>query len=131
MMRSIVPRIKHRAIPEKDRIKKWKILTGDLVQVVKGPEAGKQGKVIKVIRKRNRVVVEGVNIVRTTPSRPSPLPSLLFFSFGDIPDCSLIVKNLLYLFHKIELSCRFFSLSSAPSSPRAELFSLLLSDFVY
>lgn len=78
-MRSIVPRIKNRTIPEHDRIKKWKILTGDLVQVIKGPEAGKQGKVVKVIRKRNRVVVEGVNIVRTLHCLPRPL---LPFSFN-------------------------------------------------
>lgn len=63
-MRSIVPRIKDRAIPEGLRIRRWRILTGDLVQMRTGPDTGKQGKVIKVIRKRNLVVVEGINVVR-------------------------------------------------------------------
>lgn len=29
-----------------------------------GPEKGKQGTVLKVIRAQNRVVIEGVNVVR-------------------------------------------------------------------
>lgn len=70
MMKSVAPRIKHRVIAEQDRVKKWKIVTGDLVQMMRGPDAGKQGKVVKVIRKRNRVVVEGVNVVRASPSPP-------------------------------------------------------------
>jgi ribosomal protein L24 len=29
-----------------------------------GPDKGKQGKVVKVIRSKNRLVVEGINVVR-------------------------------------------------------------------
>ena len=45
---------------------------GDLVQVITGKEAnkGKQGKVIKVLPKENRVIVEGVNFI-TRHLRPS------------------------------------------------------------
>ncbi|KAK8795629.1 hypothetical protein WA158_000286 [Blastocystis sp. Blastoise] len=39
----------------------WKILRGDLVEVIQGEEQGKQGKVLKVIRADNRVIVESVN----------------------------------------------------------------------
>ena len=38
--------------------KKWKIVRGDLVEVIEGPEEGKQGVVKEVIRVQNRLVVE-------------------------------------------------------------------------
>ena len=38
--------------------------TGDKVVVIAGKDKGKEGKIIKVLRKENRVVVEGVNIVK-------------------------------------------------------------------
>jgi large subunit ribosomal protein L24 len=45
------------------------IKKGDLVQVISGPtqerggDRGKQGRVIEVLREKNRVIVEGVNFV--------------------------------------------------------------------
>lgn len=41
--------------------KTWRIFTGDLVEVIAGPEKGKQGKVKRVYRKLNKVLVEGIN----------------------------------------------------------------------
>ena len=38
------------------------ILKGDLVEVVNGPCTGERGKVLAVVRKKARVVVEGVNV---------------------------------------------------------------------
>lgn len=38
------------------------IKTGDKVQVIKGKDKGKVGQVLEVLPKKNRVVVEGVNI---------------------------------------------------------------------
>ena len=38
--------------------------TGDKVVVIAGKDKGKEGKIIKVLRNENRVVVEGVNIVK-------------------------------------------------------------------
>ena len=35
--------------------------TGDKVVVISGKDKGKEGKIIKVLRNENRVVVEGVN----------------------------------------------------------------------
>ncbi|EDQ87243.1 uncharacterized protein MONBRDRAFT_33418 [Monosiga brevicollis MX1] len=45
-----------------DPIPKWKIVTGDIVQVIQGPktEIGKSGKVLRVDRKQNRLYIEGV-----------------------------------------------------------------------
>eukprot|EP01126_Amoeba_proteus_P008610 TRINITY_DN1322_c0_g1_i3.p1 TRINITY_DN1322_c0_g1~~TRINITY_DN1322_c0_g1_i3.p1 ORF type:complete len:115 (-),score=18.15 TRINITY_DN1322_c0_g1_i3:294-638(-) len=53
-----------RAVPEKDKIKKWKIVSGDLVEVSFGKDKGKQGTVLKVLRKKNKLVVKGVNITK-------------------------------------------------------------------
>jgi large subunit ribosomal protein L24 len=46
----------------------------DSVLVVAGNALGKQGKVLKVFPNRNRVIVEGVNIVKrhTRPSQKNP-----------------------------------------------------------
>ena len=38
--------------------------TGDKVVVIAGKDKGKEGKIIKVLKCDNRVVVEGVNIVK-------------------------------------------------------------------
>ena len=38
--------------------------TGDKVVVISGKDKGKEGKIIKVLRNENRVVVEGVNVVK-------------------------------------------------------------------
>lgn len=45
----------------KPKIPKWKIVRGDLVEVRKGSDKGKQGVVARVIRKQNRVIVKGAN----------------------------------------------------------------------
>jgi large subunit ribosomal protein L24 len=37
---------------------------GDEVEVIAGDHKGKTGRVLKVIRDKNRVVVEGVNMVK-------------------------------------------------------------------
>ncbi len=39
------------------------VKTGDKVQVISGAEKGKQGKVVSVSAKENKVIVEGVNKV--------------------------------------------------------------------
>lgn len=38
--------------------------TGDKVVVISGKDKGKEGKITKVLRTENKVVVEGVNIVK-------------------------------------------------------------------
>ncbi len=43
-----------------------KIKVGDNVRVISGDSKGKEGKIIRVLRKENRVVVEGINIVKKT-----------------------------------------------------------------
>jgi large subunit ribosomal protein L24 len=53
--------------------RKWRVLRGDYVQVIGGPpgDIGKKGRVLEVIRRSNRVVVEGVNYVKKFVPAPS------------------------------------------------------------
>ncbi len=41
-----------------------KLKTGDKVLIIAGKNKGKEGKIIKTIKEDNKVVVEGVNIVK-------------------------------------------------------------------
>lgn len=41
--------------------KKTKIKKGDLVEIISGKDQGKQGKILRVLKKADRVVVEGAN----------------------------------------------------------------------
>ncbi len=51
-----------------------KIHKNDMVMVIAGNSRGKTGKVLKVFRGRQRIIVEGVNIIRrhTRPSQRNP-----------------------------------------------------------
>ena len=54
--------------------RKYHIKKGDMVFVVTGESKGQQGKVLEVITKDERAIVEGVNIVsrHTKPNSKSP-----------------------------------------------------------
>lgn len=51
-----------------------RLKVGDQVVVISGEDKGKRGKVTRVLKEQNRVVVEGVKLVkrhlRQTPQRP-------------------------------------------------------------
>ena len=51
-----------------------KIHSWDLVQVISGKDKGKQGKVISVFLKEERVLVEGVNIVKKAIKKQGMTP---------------------------------------------------------
>ncbi|XP_068397148.1 large ribosomal subunit protein uL24m isoform X2 [Eschrichtius robustus] len=58
----------------------WHLFYGDRVEILEGKDAGKQGKVVQVIRQRNWVVVEGLNthyryIGKTVDYRGTMIPS--------------------------------------------------------
>ncbi len=55
-------------------MKKFKIKKGDLVMVMSGKDRGSKGHVLQVIRSKDRVVVEGVNIIkkRVKPTAENP-----------------------------------------------------------
>jgi large subunit ribosomal protein L24 len=56
-----------------------KIKKGDRVEVLTGKYRGKQGKVLKSFPESNRVVVEGVNLVKkhSRPSQENPQGGIL------------------------------------------------------
>jgi large subunit ribosomal protein L24 len=56
------------ATPERVRMNLRK---NDTVQVITGRDAGKQGKVLKVLREKNRVIVQGVGFTKKH-TRPNP-----------------------------------------------------------
>lgn len=62
------------AVKHKIHVKK-----GDLVMVITGKDAGKKGKVLEVLPKKGRVVVEKVNVVKrhTKPTQSMPQGGIL------------------------------------------------------
>jgi large subunit ribosomal protein L24 len=59
--------------------KKLHIKKGDTVYVNAGESKGQQGRVLEVIRKSNRAIVEGINLVskHTKPNAKSPQGGIL------------------------------------------------------
>jgi len=53
-------------IPMRIRLRK-----GDLVEVIAGKDAGKRGKILAVVREKNRVIVQGIGFVKKH-TRPNP-----------------------------------------------------------
>ncbi|MDB9720422.1 50S ribosomal protein L24 [Winogradskyella sp.] len=53
---------------------KFKIKSGDTVKVIAGDHKGSEGKVLKVLKDKNKAIVEGVNMVKkhTKPSAQNP-----------------------------------------------------------
>ncbi|NQX85786.1 MAG: 50S ribosomal protein L24 [Flavobacteriaceae bacterium] len=55
-------------------MKKLKIKSGDTVRVIAGDHKGSEGQVLKVLKDKNKAIVEGVNMVKKhmKPSAQSP-----------------------------------------------------------
>ncbi len=55
-------------------MKKFKIKSGDTVKVIAGDHKGSEGKVLRILKENDRVVIEGVNMVskHTKPSAANP-----------------------------------------------------------
>lgn len=50
---------------------KFKLKKEDTVQIIAGKDVGKRGKIMKIIREKDRVIVEGANIVKKAMKRRS------------------------------------------------------------
>ncbi|UAM98500.1 50S ribosomal protein L24 [Polaribacter litorisediminis] len=72
-------------------MKKFKIKSGDTVKVIAGDHKGSEGKVLQIIKDKDRVLVEGVNLVskHTKPSAQSPQGGIVK------KEASLHVSNLM------------------------------------
>jgi large subunit ribosomal protein L24 len=54
-------RVRHEINAERTRTK---ITKGDTVRVLRGDDKGKEGEVLRVLLKKNKVLVKGINIVK-------------------------------------------------------------------
>jgi len=70
-----------------------KIKKGDMVQVISGSDKGKSGRVIKVFTGKDRIIVEGVNIVKkhSRPTQENPQGGILE------KELSIHISNAMYL----------------------------------
>jgi len=48
---------------------KYKLKKEDTVEIIAGKDKGKRGRILKIIRAKDRVVVEGINIVKKAKKR--------------------------------------------------------------
>ncbi len=72
---------------------KTKIKSGDSVYVTTGKDKGKTGKVLKLLKAKNKVIVEKVNVVKrhSKPTQQSPTGGIVEKELGiDISNVSLI-----------------------------------------
>jgi large subunit ribosomal protein L24 len=51
---------------------KFKLKKEDTVQIIAGKDKGKRGRILKILRDKDRVVVEGANIVKKARKRRNP-----------------------------------------------------------
>ena len=70
-----------------------KIQKGDMVKIISGNDKGKTGRVIKVFLDKNRIIVEGINVVKkhSRPSQENPQGAILE------KELSIHVSNAMYL----------------------------------
>jgi len=74
-------------------MKKFKIKSGDTVKVIAGDHKGSDGKVLQVLRDKDRVLVEGVNMIskHTKPSAQNPQGGIVK------KEASIHISNVLLL----------------------------------
>ena len=70
-----------------------RIYKGDMVKVISGNDKGKSGRVIKVFPDRDRIIVEGISIVKkhSRPSQENPQGAILE------KEMSIHISNVMYL----------------------------------
>ncbi|WP_107038315.1 50S ribosomal protein L24 [Brumimicrobium mesophilum] len=75
--------------------KKLHIKVGDTVKVISGEHRGQDGKVLSIDRKKERVLVEGVNVVKrhTKPDAANPQGGIVEKEAG------LHISNLMLVFN--------------------------------
>ncbi|MDD7914730.1 50S ribosomal protein L24 [Polaribacter ponticola] len=72
-------------------MKKFKLKSGDTVKVIAGDHKGSEGKVLQIIKDKDRVLVEGVNLIskHTKPSAQNPQGGIVK------KEASLHISNLM------------------------------------
>jgi large subunit ribosomal protein L24 len=52
-----------------EAVHKFKLKKEDTVQIITGKDKGKRGRILKILRDKDRLVVEGINIVKKARKR--------------------------------------------------------------
>ena len=67
--------------------------SGMIVKVIRGNHKGKEGKILRILKDKNRVIVEGVNLIKkhTKPSQENPKGGIVE------REGSLHVSNVMYI----------------------------------
>ncbi|WP_169712404.1 50S ribosomal protein L24 [Veillonella montpellierensis] len=93
-------------------LKKLQIKTGDTVVVISGKDKGKQGKVTATEPKKERVFVEGVNVVKrhTKPSQANPQGGIITKEAG------IHVSNVMILDPETKTASRIKKVKQADGS---------------
>ena len=76
--------------------KKLHVKVGDAVKVIAGTSKGSEGKVLSIDRKKNRVIVEGVNMMKkhVKPSASNPQGGIVEAAAGiHISNVMLVVNG--------------------------------------
>ena len=70
-----------------------RIKSGMNVKVIRGNNKGKEGKVLRVINDKNRIIIEGVNLIKkhTKPSQDNPKGGIVE------KEGSLHISNVMYV----------------------------------
>ena len=70
-----------------------KIKKGDTVQVITGNEAGKSGRVIKIFPTKDKIVVEGLNMVKkhARPTQENPQGGIIEM------EAAIHISNVMYI----------------------------------
>jgi large subunit ribosomal protein L24 len=66
-----------------------KVRKGDIVHVLRGKDAGKEGRVIEALPKQRRVVVENINVVKRH-RRPRPIQNTMGMGGGGMTPGGII-----------------------------------------
>ena len=82
------PKQKFKPNQQHGNFKRWNLVTGDMIEVIQGPQVGQRGKIMAVLREKNRVIIEGVNMRRRivkpkmdgTPGRIITAPCSIHYS---------------------------------------------------
>ncbi len=105
----------------KKTIKKTHVHAGDIVKIISGNHRGAEGKVLRVIREKNQVLVEGVRMIKKHLRRSQELPN------GDIieKEGPLPISNVKLLQKAASVvseskGTKQKKVTKAPKTPKAE-----------
>ena len=83
-----------------------RLKSGMNVRVVSGNHKGKEGKILKVIKDKNRIIIEGVNLIKkhTRPTQDNPKGGIVE------KEGSIHISNVMYVHNNIPTRIGYKSL---------------------